>query len=79
MTQTANTLALRNWWYQGTRLQLGLGLGLLENRLELGSLHDIALDLHTAAHEHLLSVCLAGNELAEVSVGEDEGDCVMFC
>lgn len=56
-------------------LKLGLGLRLLEYGLHLGSLHDIALDLQLAAHEQLLCVRLAGNELGEVEVREDECDC----
>lgn len=55
-------------------LELGLGLGLLEDGVELGSLHDIALDLELAGHEEALSVGLAGDELGKVGVGEGEGD-----
>ena len=33
------------------RLELGLGLGLLEDGVELGGLHDVALDLELARHE----------------------------
>lgn len=58
-----------------SHLELGLGLGLLEDGLELGSLHDVALDLQLAAHEELLGVGLAGNELGEVVVAQDESDC----
>lgn len=32
-------------------LQLGLGLRLLEDGVQLGGLHDIALDLELARHE----------------------------
>lgn len=55
-------------------LELGLGLGLLEDRLELGGLHDVTLDLELARHEELLGVGLALGEVGEVIVGEDEGD-----
>ena len=56
-------------------LQLGLGtLGLLQDRLHLGRLHDVALDLQLAAHEQALGVGLSGHELCEVGVGEVEGD-----
>lgn len=60
-------------------LQLGLwvGAGRGEDWLELGGLHDISLDLQLAAHEESLCVGLAGNELAEVLVGEREGDWLM--
>lgn len=57
-------------------LQLSLGLRLLEDRLQLGGLHDVALDLHLAAHEHLLGIRLASDEVTEVLVGEDERDYV---
>lgn len=55
-------------------LELSLGLGLLEDRLELGGLHDVTLDLEFARHEELLGVGLALGEVGEVIVGEDEGD-----
>jgi hypothetical protein len=57
-----------------SNLELGLGLGLLENGLHLRRLHDVALDLELTAHEEPLGVGLAGDELAEVVVGKDEGD-----
>lgn len=56
------------------RLQLSLGLGLLQDRLELGGLHDVALDLELAGHEETLSVGLALGESLEVIVGQGEGD-----
>lgn len=56
-------------------LQLGLALSLLEDRLHLGRLHDVALDLELAAHEQTLSVGLASHEGGEVCVREGEGDC----
>lgn len=56
-------------------LQLGLALSLLEDRLHLGSLHNVALDLELTAHEQALGVSLAGHEGGEVCVGESEGDC----
>ena len=55
-------------------LQLGLCLSLLEDGLQLGGLHDVALDLHATAHEHLLRICLAGDELAKVSVRQNKGN-----
>lgn len=57
-------------------LQLGLGLGLLEDGLHLGSLHDVALDLELAAHEETLGVGLAGDEGTEVLIRKVEGDCI---
>lgn len=55
-------------------LQLGLALGLLEDGLHLGRLHDVTLDLELAAHEQTLGVGLASHELLEVLVGEGESD-----
>lgn len=55
-------------------LQLGLGLRLLQHRVQLGRLHDIALDLQLARHEQALRVGLAGDELGEVIIGEGQGD-----
>ena len=55
-------------------LELGLGLRLLEDGVELGGLHDVALDLELARHEEALGVGLAGDEVAEVGVREGEGD-----
>lgn len=57
-------------------LQLGLRVGASrgEDWLELGGLHDVALDLQLAAHKESLCVGLAGNELAEVLLREGEGD-----
>lgn len=52
-------------------LQLGLGhlrLRLLEDGIELGRLHDVALDLELATHEQLLRVCASRDELAKVLV-----------
>lgn len=56
-------------------LQLGSGLGLLHDGVQLGGLHDVALDLELARHEQALGVGLASDELAEVLLGKDEGDC----
>lgn len=56
-------------------LELGLGLGLLEDGVELGGLHDVALDLELARHEEALGVGLAGDEVAKVGLREGEGDC----
>lgn len=47
-------------------LQLGVGLGLLQHRVKLGRLHNVAFDLELAAHEKALSVGLASDELAKV-------------
>lgn len=54
--------------------QLGPGLGLLQDGVQLGRLHDVALDLELAAHEQTLSVGLAADEGAEVLVGEGKDD-----
>lgn len=56
-------------------LQVGLALCLLEDRFDLGSLHHVALDLELTTHEETLSIGVSGDELAEVIVREDEGDC----
>jgi hypothetical protein len=56
--------------------ELGLGLRLLQDGLHLGRLHDFALDLQLPTHEEPLGVRLAGHQLAEVGVGQREGDCV---
>jgi hypothetical protein len=61
-----------------SRSQLGLGLGLLQDGLHLGSLHDVALDLELAGHEQALGVGLAADEAGEVGIGQGEGDCVFF-
>lgn len=37
--------------FKNNSLELGLGLGLLEDGVELGGLHDVALDLELARHE----------------------------
>lgn len=55
-------------------LQLGLALGLLEDGLHLGGLHNVALDLKLATHEQALGVGLAADQGAEVLVGEIERD-----
>lgn len=54
-------------------------MGFFENRFEFGSFYDIVFDFYMVVYEYFLSVCFVGNEFVEVSVGEDEGDCVMFC
>ncbi len=59
-----------------THLQLRLGLGLLEDRVKLGGLHHVALDLELSGHEESLGVALARDEVAEVLVGEGESDCM---
>lgn len=43
--------------------QLQLGLSTLEDSVELGREHDVALDLELARHEGLLSVQLAIGQL----------------
>lgn len=53
-------------------LKLGLVLGLLEDRVKLGGLHHVALDLQLSGHEHALSVGLAGDEVTEVGIGQGE-------
>lgn len=57
-------------------LQLGLWVGTRgsEDRLELGGLHDITLDLQLAAHEESLCVGLAGHQLAKVLLRERKSD-----
>lgn len=70
--QNANSNVTKTTYFQ---LQLGLVLGLLQHGVELGRLHDVALDLELAAHEETLSVGLASDELAKVLLGEDECDC----
>lgn len=57
-----------------SNLQLGLALGLLEDRFHLGGLHDVALDLELAAHEQTLGIGLAVDELVEIFIGEVESD-----
>ena len=56
-------------------LQLGLGLGLLQDGVQLGGLHDISLNLKLAAHEQALGVGLAGDELTKVVIRELQGHC----
>ena len=55
-------------------LQLGLGLGLLHDRLHLGRLHNVTLDLELSTHEQTLGVSLSGDEFREVIVGEGESN-----
>jgi hypothetical protein len=57
-----------------TSLQLGLGLGLLQDRVQLGGLHDVALDLELSAHEKALRVGLAGDQAREVVFAENKSD-----
>ena len=59
-----------------THLQLGLGLGLLEDGLHLGGLHNVALDLELTGHEETLGIGLARNEAHEIGIGEGQGNCV---
>ena len=56
-------------------LKLGLVLSLLEDRLHLRSLHHSSLDLELTAHEQLLCIGLARNELRKVLIREVECDC----
>lgn len=51
------------------RLELGLVLSLLQDRLHLHGLHHVAADLELAAHEEALGVLLAGNQGTEVRLG----------
>lgn len=53
-------------------LQLGLGLRLLQDGVQLGRLHDVSLDLELPGHEQPLCVALAGDKIAKVGVGELE-------
>lgn len=71
----SNSLVDRHPQTQRTSSQLGLGLRLLQDRLHLGRLHDVAADLELAGHEQALGVGLAGDQGAEVLVGEQEGNC----
>jgi len=73
--QNPSTLPTQKYFILFGDLELGLGLGLLEDGVQLGGLHDIALDLELAGHEETLGVGLAGDESAEVRVGEVQGDC----
>lgn len=53
--------------------RLKLALGRLEDGVELGREHDVALDLELAAHEGLLSVELAVGQVLESLVRERDG------
>jgi hypothetical protein len=44
------------------------GLRLLQNRLHLGGLHDVALDFQFASHEQPLCIRLAIDQFAKVLV-----------
>ena len=55
-------------------LQLGLALGLLQNGLHLGGLHNVTLDLELAAHEQALSIGLAIHQGLEVRVRQSKSD-----
>jgi len=57
-----------------SNLQLGTTLSLLQDRLHLGRLHDVALNLQLATHEETLGVGLSGDELGEVLVRQVESD-----
>ena len=45
-------------WFGENRLELGLGLGTLEDVVELHGQHDLSLDLELAAHVSLLTCIL---------------------
>ena len=53
---------------------LELGLGDLEDRVELGREHNVALDLELAGHEGLLRIDLAVREADERVVREVDRD-----
>ena len=74
MTQTHIIHTMEQKSQKRGYLKLSLALGLLEDRLHLGSLHDVALDLELAAHEQTLGVGLAFHQALEVGVGEVQGD-----
>lgn len=50
--------------------KLCLCLDLFENRLHLGSLHDISLDLELSTHEQLLRIRFTLDQLAEIRITE---------
>ncbi len=52
----------RSWRLVSGRGRLELALGRLEDAVELGREHDVALDLELAGHERLLGVELAVRE-----------------
>ncbi|AOW04801.1 uncharacterized protein YALI1_E01865g [Yarrowia lipolytica] len=55
-------------------MRLEVVLSVLEDTLNGGSLHDVALNLELAGHEESLGVSLTLNELLEVVVRESELD-----
>ncbi|BAE57629.1 unnamed protein product [Aspergillus oryzae RIB40] len=55
---------------------LGLALGLLQDGLHLGRLHNVTLDLELASHEESLGVGLAADQGSEVRVGEGQSHCL---
>lgn len=59
---------------QHPNLQLRPCLRLLQNRLHLRRLHNIALDLQLPAHKQLLRICFALDELAKVLVAQNQRD-----
>lgn len=69
MTAVTNSkvISYKRTWHSS---QLGLGLSLLQDRVQLGRLHDVARNLQLARHEETLGVGLAGDELAEVLIRE---------
>ena len=58
--------------------ELRFGLRLFEDRLHLGRLHHVALDLQFAAHEQLLGVGFSGNEPPKVGIAKDQRDYTMY-
>lgn len=56
-------------------LQLGLGLRLLQDGVQLGRLHDVALDLELPGHEQPLCIALARDQVTKVGVGERKRYC----
>ena len=56
------------------QLEVGLVPLGLENTVELGGEHDVALNLQLAGHESLLAVDLAVGEVDEGVVREVDGD-----
>lgn len=66
---------LEIYYYTQIYLQLALRpLRLFKNRVQLGRLHNIALDLQLAAHKKLLRVRLARDQLCKLTVVQDKCD-----
>lgn len=56
-------------------LQLGLCLRLLQDRLHLGCLHHVALNLQLTAHEQSLRVRFAADQLSKVVIRKGQRNC----